>query len=590
MTAGFGDVAFVQHQDAVGVDDAGQAVGQDHGGAADHEPVEGGLDDGLVLGIDGGERLVQHQDGGVAQQGPGDGNALALPAGEAGAAFADHGLIAVGQGRDEFVGVGGAGNGGEFGLGGIRAAETEIFLHGAVEQVGVLRNHRDRAADCVGLQSAQVAVADADGAGLRVVEAEQQADDGGFAGAAGADDADALAGGDGEGERAVGGAAGAGIGEADIFEADAGVLLHFSRYAGGSLPPTRSGVGSRCDPGEGGGSRRGDLRVQQGVDAGSGGLAVHALVQDGSQVAQRTENLGAGHEHDQQGGQAHFAVLDAPDAQRQGGGGAEAAAEIGDAAGHDALRQHPERAGGQGAGAFGEAAPVGGALAEGFQGGQALDGVEEFLAEFLHGALALDRGLARAVVGERREQQGEQGGGQHHGGHGQVPERDEQEDRQRGANGDGDLGQVLAEEGLQLLDAIDHGQHDAAGALGAEPCGTEGDDLVVEPGAQGFLHAGGGAVGDHGARVIEPGAQQDAGGGGDQGPGELRGRVAAEHAGEEAAEKGESGDADEKRQQADQDRGGDAAAQPAGEAPEPEVEMQGSLPFGADWITDRAGR
>ncbi len=189
-----------------------------------------------------------------------------------------------------------------------------------------------------GRQGAQVAVADADGAGLRVIEAEQQADDGGFAGPAGADDADALAGGDGEGESAMGRAAGAGIGEADIFKGDAGVLLHLSRYAGE--------VGSRCDPGEGGRARRGDFRIQQGVDAGGGGLAVHALVQDGAQVAQRAENLGAGHQHDQQRGQAHFAVLDAPDAEREGGGGAEAAAEIGDAAGHDALRQHPERAGG----------------------------------------------------------------------------------------------------------------------------------------------------------------------------------------------------------------------------------------------------
>ncbi len=193
-------------------------------------------------------------------------------------------------------------------------------------------------------------------------------------------------------------------------------------------------------------------------------------------------------------------------------------------------------------------------------------------------------------MGERGEQQGEQGGGQHHGGDRQVPERDEEEDGQGRADGDGDLGQVLAEEGLQLLHAIDHGEHDAAGALGAEPGGAEGDDLVVELGAEGFLHACGGAVGDHGARVVEPGAQQDGDGGGGEGPGELRGGGAAEHAGEEAAEEGEAGDADEERQQADQDRAGDAAAQAAGQAPEPQVEMHGVSWLGADWITDRVGR
>ena len=71
------------------------------------------------------------------------------------------------------------------------------------------------------------------------------------------------------------------------------------------------------------------------------------------------------------------------------------------------------------------------------------------------------------------------------------------------------LGNVLAEERLQLLDAIDHGEHDAAGALGAEPGGTEGDDLVVKQPAQRLLDVHGGAVRDHGAAVVERRAQHD---------------------------------------------------------------------------------
>ena len=97
---------------------------------------------------------------------------------------------------------------------------------------------------------------------------------------------------------------------------------------------------------------------------------------------------------------------------------------------------------------------------------------------------------------------------------------------------------------LQLLDAVDHRQHDAAGALGAEPGRTEGDDLVVQQPAQRLLHAHGGAVRDHGAAVVERGAQHDGDAGARQRPDQRGGRRALEHAGEEAAEEHEAGDAE----------------------------------------------
>ena len=89
---------------------------QDQRGAAGHQPVQRLLDHRLVLGVDRGQRLVQHQDRRVAQQRAGDGDALALAAGEPCAAFADHRLIAVGQRLDEVVRVGGAGGGGDLRL------------------------------------------------------------------------------------------------------------------------------------------------------------------------------------------------------------------------------------------------------------------------------------------------------------------------------------------------------------------------------------------------------------------------------------------------------------------------------------------
>ena len=71
------------------------------------------------------------------------------------------------------------------------------------------------------------------------------------------------------------------------------------------------------------------------------------------------------------------------------------------------------------------------------------------------------------------------------------------------------LRDVLAEEGLQLLHAIDDRQHHATGMLRAEPCGAKRHDLVVEPPTQRFLDTRRRAVRDHDAQIVEPGPQQD---------------------------------------------------------------------------------
>ncbi len=96
MPAALRHRAVLQHQDAVGVDHAGQPVCQDQRGAAGHQPIEGLLDHRLVLRVHRGQRFVQHQDRRVAQQRAGDGDALALAARQPRAALADHRLVAIG--------------------------------------------------------------------------------------------------------------------------------------------------------------------------------------------------------------------------------------------------------------------------------------------------------------------------------------------------------------------------------------------------------------------------------------------------------------------------------------------------------------
>ncbi len=214
--------AVLQHQDAVGVDHARQAVRQDQRGAAGHQAIQRLLDDCLVLRIDRRQRLVQHQDRRVAQQCAGDGDTLALAARQARAAFPDHRLVVVRQSFDEVMRIGGARGGDDVGLAGVGAAEAQVFLDRPVKQIGVLRHHRDHPAHRLRIERAQILTADADRAALRIVQTQEQADDRGLARPAGANDADAFTGGDGEGEVPMRGASAAGIGEAYRFECDAG--------------------------------------------------------------------------------------------------------------------------------------------------------------------------------------------------------------------------------------------------------------------------------------------------------------------------------------------------------------------------------
>ena len=78
MPALFHYPALAQNQNAVGIYHGGQTMSEDQRRAALHQAVQGLLDHRLVFRINRGQRLVQHQDRRIAQQGPGDGDTLAL--------------------------------------------------------------------------------------------------------------------------------------------------------------------------------------------------------------------------------------------------------------------------------------------------------------------------------------------------------------------------------------------------------------------------------------------------------------------------------------------------------------------------------
>ena len=436
MGARLDHAPLVEDQDAVGADHAREPVRDHQRGPAHHEPVERLLHEGLALRVHRGERLVQHQDGRVAEERARDGDTLALAAREADRALAHTRGVALRQAANELVGIRRARRRLQLGARGRGPAEAEIFLHRAVEEIGVLAHHRDVAAHLVGREGAEVAPAESHRAPLRVMEAEQQAHQSGLARAARPHDAHALARRHLEDEPVQRGASAARIAKVDRVE------RHRRRKP-------RGAVGAR--------RRVGYFRPQreEREDALGGGAAQHALVEQGAQLAQGTEHLHAQHQDHQEGGQPQLAVPDAIGAPRQRRRRPHRQSHVGDAARQRIGAEHPHGALEEGAALRGQPLAPGAALPEGLERAQPLDGVEQLGAQ--RGIVPRARQAAGGIapVPENGGDQREERGRQHDQGDAEVEDGHRAEDEQRRQPRHEELGQVLAEVHLELLHALD---------------------------------------------------------------------------------------------------------------------------------------
>ena len=184
------DAAMVHDDDHVTAKDGREPVGDGDHGAASGELLQSVLDHLLRLGVEGRGRLVEQEDRSGLEQGAGDGETLLLAAGEEASLVPDHGLVAVGLGHDEIVGVGEACRLLDFGLRGVETAEADVLVDRVVEEKALLRHDADLLAQREKGQVAQVSAVDQDSALLRVVEAEQEGKERALSRAAGADQRD----------------------------------------------------------------------------------------------------------------------------------------------------------------------------------------------------------------------------------------------------------------------------------------------------------------------------------------------------------------------------------------------------------------
>ena len=139
-----------------------------------------GLDHGLLgRGVQPGGRLVQNQNGRVADDRPRDGDALALTAGERHAALADHRVVAVGHLLDELVGVGQFGGAPDLSARGARACRRRCSPRSVARNSSVsCRTKLICSRSDFNRVPADVRPVDVDFPGHRIVEARNQADDG----------------------------------------------------------------------------------------------------------------------------------------------------------------------------------------------------------------------------------------------------------------------------------------------------------------------------------------------------------------------------------------------------------------------------
>ncbi len=213
------DAAVVEDDQVVHGRDRTQPVRDDQRGPALHQLPQRLLHEGLALGVQRAGRLVEEQDGRVAQDRPGQCDPLTLPAREFDAAFPDHRVEARREVVGEFRDVGRVGGGADLGVGGVRPGEPDVLTQGAVEHGRFLRDVGDQAPQ-VGLpEPADVLTTDHDAAGLDVGHPQEQPGEGGLAAAGPSDEADACSARHVQLESLEDRVAPV-VGEGDVFEAD----------------------------------------------------------------------------------------------------------------------------------------------------------------------------------------------------------------------------------------------------------------------------------------------------------------------------------------------------------------------------------
>src|SRR5438445_4307685 len=227
MPAPLDDPASVHDDDDVGVGDRRKPVGDHKAGPPAQEILQRLLNQLLAFRVQVAGRLIQDQDLGSRQDGPGDGQPLALPPGQLYSPFPDDRVVPLRQHGNELMGIGAPGGVEDLRVRGAMTAVGDVFAHRAIEQEHLLVDHRQELAVALEAELANVDAVDQNLPTGRIVEARHQVGQGRLADAAAADQGHDRPAGYHQVEVAQHGLAGP-VFERDVQEAD---LFH----TGGSI-------------------------------------------------------------------------------------------------------------------------------------------------------------------------------------------------------------------------------------------------------------------------------------------------------------------------------------------------------------------
>ena len=167
----------VEHGDPVRQRQRRAPVRDQQRGAARGQVAQGRVDRGLGRVVDRRRRVVEHQHPGVGEHRAGQGDALALSAGQREPALADQRVVALGQALDELRHLRRLRRGDDLLVRGVRAAVGDVGADRVGEEEGVFEHHAQDGAQVRQPQLGQRHPTQPDLPDLRVIEAREQLGD-----------------------------------------------------------------------------------------------------------------------------------------------------------------------------------------------------------------------------------------------------------------------------------------------------------------------------------------------------------------------------------------------------------------------------
>src|SRR5487761_1925146 len=173
--------------------DGAEPMGDDERGAPLHQLVQRLQHLRLCLSVEAGRRLIQQQDGRVAYQRTGNGDALSLSTRKVSATLPQDGGVALRLTHDKFVRIGGLRGSQDVQIACIWPPVGDVIADGASEQHRLLKDYADLIAQTAERQLTHVVTIYKNPSLLRITEAWEETHQRALAAASGADERDCHA-------------------------------------------------------------------------------------------------------------------------------------------------------------------------------------------------------------------------------------------------------------------------------------------------------------------------------------------------------------------------------------------------------------